>query len=230
VNASVLLVDDDRALRKLIRAYLQEEGIGVLECGSGEEAVELARDHHPSLVLLDVRLPGIDGFEVLRRFEAAGLALPVIMLTSLSEEVDQLVGFRLGAVDYVTKPVSPKLLAAKIKAFVTRVAGHESAQRRTEVGPLVVEHDAHRVLVSGREVALTRREFDLLAALAEHPGWVYDRDHLLIGVWGYSRAEVETRVVDQHVANLRRKLEAAGAQGQLETVRGVGYRLVGPRS
>jgi DNA-binding response OmpR family regulator len=226
VNASVLLVDDDRALRKLIRAYLQEEGIGVLECGSGEEAVELARDHHPSLVLLDVRLPGIDGFEVMRRFEAAGLALPVIMLTSLSEEVDQLVGFRLGAVDYVTKPVSPKLLAAKIKAFVTRVAGHESAQRRTEVGPLVVEHDAHRVLVSGREVALTRREFDLLAALAEHPGWVYDRDHLLIGVWGYSRAEVETRVVDQHVANLRRKLEAAGAQGQLETVRGVGYRLV----
>jgi DNA-binding response OmpR family regulator len=226
VNASVLLVDDDRALRKLIRAYLQEEGIGVLECGSGEEAIELARDHHPSLVLLDVRLPGIDGFEVLRRFEAAGLALPVIMLTSLSEEVDQLVGFRLGAVDYVTKPVSPKLLAAKIKAFVTRVAGHESVQRRTEVGPLVVEHDAHRVLVSGREVALTRREFDLLAALAEHPGWVYDRDHLLIGVWGYSGAEVETRVVDQHVANLRRKLEAAGAQGQLETVRGVGYRLV----
>lgn len=226
MNASVLLVDDDRALRKLIRAYLQEEGIGVLECSSGEEAVELAREHHPSLVLLDVRLPGIDGFEVLRRFEAAGLALPVIMLTSLSEEVDQLVGFRLGAVDYVTKPVSPKLLAAKIKAFVTRVAGHESAQRRTQVGPLVVEHDAHRVLVSGREVALTRREFDLLAALAEHPGWVYDRDHLLIGVWGYSRAEVETRVVDQHVANLRRKLEAAGAQGQLETVRGVGYRLV----
>jgi DNA-binding response OmpR family regulator len=221
VHAAVLVVDDDRALRKLVRAYLQEEGIGVLECGSGEEAVELARERRPSLVLLDVRLPGIDGFEVLRRFEAAGIDLPVIM----SEEVDQLVGFRLGAVDYVTKPVSPKLLAAKVKAFVTRVQGHEGAQRRTEVGPLVVEHDAHRVLVAGREVALTRREFDLLAALAEHPGWVYDRDHLMLGVWGYSSADVETRVVDQHVANLRRKLEAAGAQGLLETVRGVGYRL-----
>jgi DNA-binding response OmpR family regulator len=230
VNASVLVVDDDRALRKLIRAYLQEEGIAVLECGSGEEAVALARDHRPSLVLLDVRLPGIDGFEVLRRFEADGLALPVIMLTSLADELDQLVGFRLGAVDYVTKPVSPKLLAAKVKAFVSRVSGHETAQRRTEVGPLVVEHEAHRVLVAGREVALTRREFDLLAALAEHPGWVYDRDHLLLGVWGYAHADVETRVVDQHVANLRRKLEAAGAQGLLETVRGVGYRLIGPRS
>lgn len=230
MNAAVLLVDDDRAFRKLIRAYLQEEGIGVVECASGEEAVELAREHRPALVLLDVRLPGIDGFEVLRRFEASRLELPVIMLTSLAEEIDQLVGFRLGAVDYVTKPVSPKLLAAKVRAFLTRVAGHEASQRRTEVGPLVVEHDAHRVLVSGREIALTRREFDLLAALAEHPGWVYDRDHLMLGVWGYSSADVETRVVDQHVANLRRKLEAAGAQGLLQTVRGVGYRLVAPAS
>jgi DNA-binding response OmpR family regulator len=228
VNASVLVVDDDRALRKLIRAYLQEEGIAVLECGSGEEAVELARDHRPSLVLLDVRLPGIDGFEVLRRFEAGDLGLPVIMLTSVSDEVDQLVGFRLGAVDYITKPVSPKLLAAKVKSFVSRVSGHETAQRCTEVGPLVVEHDSHRVLVDGREVALTRRELDLLTALAEHPGWVYDREHLLLGVWGWSNADVETRVVDQHVANLRRKLEAAGANGLLETVRGVGYRLVAP--
>jgi DNA-binding response OmpR family regulator len=198
MNAAVLLVDDDRAFRKLIRAYL------------------------------DVRLPGIDGFEVLRRFEASRLELPVIMLTSLAEEIDQLVGFRLGAVDYVTKPVSPKLLAAKVRAFLTRVAGHEASQRRTEIGPLVVEHDAHRVLVSGREIALTRREFDLLAALAEHPGWVYDRDHLMLGVWGYSSADVETRVVDQHVANLRRKLEAEGARGLLQTVRGVGYRLVAP--
>ena len=228
MNAAVLLVDDDRAFRKLIRAYLQEEGIGVLESGSGEEAVELAREHRPALVLLDVRLPGIDGFEVLRRFEAAGLELPVIMLTSLSDEIDQLVGFRLGAVDYVTKPVSPKLLAAKVRAFLTRVAGHEASHRRTEIGPLIVEHDAHRVLVAGREVALTRREFDLLAALAEHPGWVYDRDHLMLGVWGYSSADVETRVVDQHVANLRRKLDGAGARGLVQTVRGVGYRLVAP--
>ena len=228
MNAAVLLVDDDRAFRKLIRAYLQEEGIGVLESGSGEEAVELAREHRPALVLLDVRLPGIDGFEVLRRFEAVGLELPVIMLTSLSDEIDQLVGFRLGAVDYVTKPVSPKLLAAKVRAFLTRVAGHEASHRRTEIGPLIVEHDAHRVLVAGREVALTRREFDLLAALAEHPGWVYDRDHLMLGVWGYSSADVETRVVDQHVANLRRKLDGAGAHGLVQTVRGVGYRLVAP--
>ena len=115
-----------------------------------------------------------------------------------------------------------------MRAFLTRVAGHEASHRRTEIGPLIVEHDAHRVLVEGREVALTRREFDLLAALAEHPGWVYDRDHLMLGVWGYSSADVETRVVDQHVANLRRKLDGAGARGLVQTVRGVGYRLVAP--
>jgi DNA-binding response OmpR family regulator len=220
----VLLAEDDRAQRKLLRTYLAEEGIAVVEAGSGPEAFDRVRDRRPDLVVLDVRMPGFDGFELLRRLEAAGINVPVMMLTSVADEVDQLVGYRLGAVDYVAKPVSPKVMAAKVKAFVRRLSAPESGGRRTEIGPLVVEHDANRILVAGAEVALTRRERDLLLALAEHPGWISSREQLLASVWGYDESG-ETRLVDMHVANLRRKLEAAGAAGLVETVRGVGYRL-----
>jgi DNA-binding response OmpR family regulator len=226
---TVLLAEDDRALRKLLRAYLAEEGMAVAEAGSGPEAVDLARELRPDLVVLDVRMPGFDGFEVLRRLEAGGIAVPVMLLTSLSEEVDQLVAYRLGAVDYVVKPVSPKVMAAKVKAFLTRISGARTTPRQTRVGPLVLDHDARRTLVGDVEVPLTRREQDLLSALAEHPGWVYSREQLLAHVWGYAGGDAgETRLVDMHVANVRKKLEAAGASGLVQTVRGVGYRLVAP--
>jgi DNA-binding response OmpR family regulator len=228
--ASVLIVDDDRALRKLLRAYLEQESISVIEAGSGEEALAAIAQAPPSLVLLDVRLPGLDGFEVLQRLEASGTQVPVILVTSLEDELDQLVGYRMGAVDYVVKPVSPKVLAAKVRSFTARLTAGGAGPRRTVCGPLVVEHDAHRVLVFGAEVALTRREFGLLAALAEHPGWVYSRDHLLLEVWGVDGGSIETRLVDQHVANLRRKLAAAGADDLIHTVRGLGYRLDAPAS
>src|SRR5919204_2517227 len=134
--ASVLLVDDDRELRKLLRAYLEQESISVLEAGSGEEALALIRRAAPTLVLLDVRLPGIDGFEVLRRLEASETRVPVMLVTSLEDEVDQLVGYRLGAVDYVVKPVSPKVLAAKVKAFSSQVEARTAAPARTVPRPL----------------------------------------------------------------------------------------------
>jgi DNA-binding response OmpR family regulator len=226
--ASVLLVDDDRALRKVLRAYLERESIAVVEAASGEEALASIRRAPPTLVLLDVRLHGIDGFEVLRRIEAAGERVPVFLVTSLEDELDQLVGYRLGAVDYVVKPVSPKVLAAKVRAFVDRIATPAGEPARTVCGPLVVEHEGLRALVDGREVPLTRREYGLLATLAQHPGWVYSRDHLLLEVWGIDAERIETRLVDQHVANLRRKLADAGAEGLVQTVRGVGYRLVAP--
>ena len=222
---SVLIVDDDRALRKLLRAYLEQESISVLEASTGEEALEAVGRAPPTLVLLDVRLPGIDGFEVLRRLEASGNSVPVVLVTSLEDELDQLVAYRLGAVDYVTKPVSPKVLAAKVKSFSNRVEARAAGTSRTVCGPLVVEHDAYRALVDGVEVPLTRLEFGLLAALAGHPGWVYPRDHLLLEVWGIDAERIETRLVDQHIANLRRKLSAAGADGLVHTVRGLGYRL-----
>ena len=230
VTATVLVCDDDRALRKLVRAYLQEEGLTVLEAETGEDAVTLARQQHPDLLLLDVRLPGIDGFEVLRRLSAAEIALPVVLVTSIDDELDQLVAYRLGAVDFVTKPVSPKLLAAKVKALLTRLALRGDAAHRTVVGELVIEHDGHRVTIAGREIPLTRRELALLEALAAHPGWVYDRDYLLSHVLGHDPLAIETRAIDQHVANLRHKLETAGASGLVQTVRGVGYRLVPPDS
>jgi DNA-binding response OmpR family regulator len=228
--ASVLLVDDDRALRKLLRAYLEQESIAVLEAGSGEEALAAVQRTAPTLVLLDVRLPGIDGFEVLRRLDASDATVPVILVTSLEDELDQLVGYRLGAVDYVVKPVSPKVLAAKVRAFTSRVEARAGGVSRTVCGPLVVEHEARRAFVDGAELPLTRLEFGLLAALAQHPGWVYSRDHLLLEVWGIDAERIETRLVDQHVANLRRKLAAAGADGLLQTARGLGYRLVAPAS
>jgi two-component system response regulator AdeR len=224
--ASVLLVDDDRELRKLLRAYMEEESISVLEAGSGEEALAALERAAPTLVLLDVRLPGVDGFEVLRRLETSGTRVPVILVTAAEDELDQLVGYRLGAVDYVVKPVSPKVLAAKVKAFASRLEPRDATAARTVHGPLVVEHDAHRAFVDGVELPLTRREFELLAALAQHPGWVYSRDHLLLELWGIDAERIETRLVDQHVANLRRKLAEAGAPGLLQTVRGLGYRLV----
>jgi len=221
---TVLLVDDDRALRKLLRAYLEAESISVLEAASGEECLAAIERSVPTLVLLDVRLPGIDGFEVLRRLDLAGRSVPVILVTSVEDELDQLVGYRLGAIDYVVKPVSPKVLAAKVRAF----AAHVDAPARSDrivCGPLTIELEGHRALVDGAEVTLTRTEHDLLVALAAHPGWVYPRDHLLVQVWGIDAAHVETRLVDQHVANLRKKLADAGAPGLVETVRGVGYRL-----
>lgn len=221
---TVLLVDDDRALRKLLRSYLEQESITVLEAATGEEALAAVGRAAPSLVLLDVRLPDIDGFEVLRRLEAGGAAVPVILVTSLEDELDQLVGYRLGAIDYVVKPVSPKLLAAKVRAFTARV-GVRDEPPVTVVGPLAVEHHARRAVVAGTELTLTKREYELLAALAAHPGWVYPRDHLLAEVWGIDASRIETRVVDQHVANLRRKLADAGADGLVHTVRGLGYKL-----
>jgi two-component system response regulator AdeR len=151
-----------------------------------------------------------------------------MLVTSLEDELDQLVAYRMGAVDYVVKPVSPKILAAKVKSFTTRVPAGPPGPRRTVCGPLVVEHDAMRVTVDDAEVGLTRREFGLLSTLAEHPGRVYSRDHLLLAVWGIDGGSIETRLVDQHVANLRRKLAAAGADELLQTVRGVGYRLAAP--
>ena len=128
---SVLIVDDDRALRTLMRAYLEQESISVIEAESGEEALALIDKIAPTLMLLDLRLPGIDGFDVLRRLEAAGQTVPVILVTSVEDELDQLVGYRLGAVDYVIKPVSPKVLAAKVKSFSANVEARATGPQRT---------------------------------------------------------------------------------------------------
>jgi len=217
-GALLLLVEDEPSVGGLVRTYLERSGYRVVWVRSGEEAlVELGRQS-PRLVVLDVGLPGIDGFEVCRRIRARS-SVPVLMLTARDEEPDRVGGLELGADDYVTKPFSPRELAARIKAVLRR-SESEPRTEELELGGVSLRRDAHEVTVDGEPVELTGKEFDLLAFLLEHPGIVFSREQLLDRVWGLSYPG-GTRTVDVHVAQLRRKL---GRPELIVTVRGAGYK------
>jgi len=217
-GALLLLVEDEPSVGGLVRTYLERSGYRVVWVRSGEEAlVELGRQS-PRLVVLDVGLPGIDGFEVCRRIRARS-SVPVLMLTARDEEPDRVGGLELGADDYVTKPFSPRELAARIKAVLRR-SESEPRTEELELGGVSLRRDAHEVTVDGEPVELTGKEFDLLAFLLEHPGIVFSREQLLDRVWGLSYPG-GTRTVDVHVAQLRRKL---GRPERIVTVRGAGYK------
>ena len=217
-GALLLLVEDEPSVGGLVRTYLERSGYRVVWVRSGEEAlVELGRQS-PRLVVLDVGLPGIDGFEVCRRIRARS-SVPVLMLTARDEEPDRVGGLELGADDYVTKPFSPRELAARIKAVLRR-SESESRTEELQLGGVSLRRDAHEVTVDGEPVELTGKEFDLLAFLLEHPGIVFSREQLLDRVWGLSYPG-GTRTVDVHVAQLRRKL---GRPELIVTVRGAGYK------
>ncbi len=216
----VLVVDDERAIRRLLRMYLTDAGFTVAEAADGPEAVEQVRRGGIDLVLLDLMLPGIDGFEVCRRLRELG-RVPVIMLTARSDEADRVTGLELGADDYVVKPFSPAEVVARVRAVMRRVAAPPDPRRVLRAGPVELEPASRRASVDGREVDLTRLEFDLLVELASHPRVVYTRERLLERVWGYQSA-VGGKTVDVHVANLRRKL---GDGIGIVAVRGVGYKL-----
>jgi DNA-binding response OmpR family regulator len=217
----LLLVEDDDAIGRLVKTYLeQQDGWRVVWLRSGEEAVAELRRHPVRLVVLDIGLPGIDGFEVCRRVRALS-RVPIVMLTARDEEPDRVAGLELGADDYVAKPFSPRELAARIKAIL----------RRTEQGGddvvlsangVVLRRDSRDVTVLDAPVELTSKEFDLLACFLEHPGIVLSREKLLDLVWGMTYPG-GTRTVDVHVAQLRRKL---GDPHAIRTVRGAGYKLV----
>jgi DNA-binding response OmpR family regulator len=215
-----MLVEDDDAIGRLVKQYLeQQDGWRVLWLRTGEEAVGELRRHPVRLVVLDVGLPGIDGFEVCRRIRAYS-KVPIVMLTARDEEPDRIAGFELGADDYVPKPFSPRELSARIKAILRR------AERRTEdevltAGEIYLRRDSHEVTVGGDAVELTAKEFDLLACFLEHRGIVLSRERLLDIVWGVSYPG-GTRTVDMHVAQLRRKLAVPDA---IRTIRGAGYKL-----
>jgi DNA-binding response OmpR family regulator len=215
-----MLVEDDDAIGRLVKQYLEQQGgWRVLWLRSGEEAVAELRRHPVRLVVLDVGLPGIDGFEVCRQIRA-GSKVPIVMLTARDEEPDRIAGFELGADDYVPKPFSPRELAARIKAILRR------AERRSEdevlsAGEIVLRRDSHEVTVADEPVELTSKEFDLLGCFLEHRGIVLSRERLLDLVWGVSYPG-GTRTVDMHVAQLRRKL---GAPDTIRTIRGAGYKL-----
>jgi DNA-binding response OmpR family regulator len=219
-GGTLLLVEDEVSIGRLVRSYLQRQGYGVVWVRSGEEGlVELAR-HPVRLVVLDIGLPGMDGFDVCRRMRAQS-SVPILMLTARDEEVDRVTGLELGADDYVSKPFSPRELAARIKAVLRRVEG-SGGEDVLRLGDVVVRRDEREVEVAGAPVELTAKEFELLAWLIDNSGIVFSRDQLLDRVWGMSY-HGGTRTVDVHVAQVRRKL---GRPELIRTVRGAGYKAV----
>jgi DNA-binding response OmpR family regulator len=221
----VLVVDDEPAIRSVVRGFLERAGMRIDEAGDGPGAVEVARTFAPDVVVLDIMLPGFDGLEALRRIRAFSDPY-VLMLTARSEEVDRIVGLTVGADDYLTKPFSPRELVARVQALLRRrrsagVGGDEVLR----VGDLVVDRPRRQVMVAGRPVELTALEFEILATLARDPGVVLTRQQLLDSVWGIDFVG-DDHVLEVHVGNLRRKLaDEPDAPRYVETVRGVGYRL-----
>ena len=228
----VLVAEDERDVAELIRYTLAREGFEVVVATNGADALREARESRPDLVLLDLMLPQVNGWELCRRLkqDPATRMLPVIMLTARAEEGDKVLGFELGADDYVTKPFSTRELVARVRAVVRRSRPPEVEERRhrIKVGDLVVDRQRFEVTVGGRAVTLTPKEFELLATLAAEPGRVFGRDVLLDLVWGRD-GFVEPRTVDVHLARLRAKFLAARLpEPGIETVRGVGYRYRDP--
>jgi DNA-binding response OmpR family regulator len=217
---NVLLVEDEPSVGELVRAYLTRDGYHVIWVRSGEEAlVELDR-HQVRMVILDIGLPGIDGFEVCRAMRGRS-QVPILMLTARDEEPDRIVGLEVGADDYLTKPFSPRELVARMKAILRRTDPHPT-QGMLELGDVSLNRETHDVKIAGTLVELTAKEFDLLAFFLSNPGAVLSRDVLLDRVWGVEYPG-GTRTVDVHVAQLRRKL---GRPDLIRTLRGSGYKSV----
>ena len=219
----LLLVEDEASIGSLVTAYLEQTGYRVAWVRSGEEALLKLDELEPRLVLLDIGLPGADGFDVCSSILARS-TVPIVMLTARDEEADRVAGLEVGADDYVSKPFSPRELAARVKAVLRRSEPAAPSTQRIEIGDVVLDPQAREVTVAGQAVELTGKEFDLLAYLLENAGIVVSRDQLLDRVWGMSYAG-GTRTVDVHVAQLRRKL---GRPDSIKTFRGSGYKVVKP--
>jgi DNA-binding response OmpR family regulator len=222
--STILVVDDEPVVRDVVVRYLRRDGFETIEAGNGDDARDLILAHEPSLVVLDVMLPGTDGLELCRWIRARS-ELPVILLTARVEETDRIVGLELGADDYVTKPFSPRELAVRVRTVLRRAHAQPAAPAVLEIGELRIDSGARRVTKRGDEVALTPKEFDLLAFLASHPRLVFSRETLMDRVWGYHQA-LDTGTVTVHVRRLREKVEHDQTAPQhLQTVWGVGYRF-----
>jgi len=222
---SILVVDDEERLRSLLRLYLENAGYEVTEAAAGREGLESFKVGRFDLVILDLMLPDVDGWTVCRSIRAEG-DVPIIMLTALGSESERLLGFDLGADDYVVKPFSPKELVSRVKALLRRASRTEPEPGPIRQGPLEIDPGTRLVKLADREVSLTPTEFELLLTLARHPRQVFSRDKLLSDVWGYDYYG-DPRTVDTHVKNLREKLGAGGRL--IATVWGVGYRFEPPR-
>ena len=223
----ILVVDDEPDIVALVVYHLAKAGYRVSSAATGPDALAMAKRDRPSLVVLDLMLPGMSGFDVLARLrdDEATAGLAVLMLTARKDEPDRIKGLELGADDYLTKPFSPQELVLRVGAILRRVAGSPEQPDTIQVGPIRVDRSAHRVTVNDHEVELTPTEYKLLLTLAERRGRVQARAHLLETVWD-AAPDIQTRTVDMHVQRLRTKLHPAG--DLIETVRGFGYRLKAP--
>jgi DNA-binding response OmpR family regulator len=222
----VLVVDDEPPIRSVVRGFLEREGMQVAEASDGPAGVEEGRTFAPDVVVLDIMLPGFDGLEVLRRIRSFSDPY-VLMLTARAEEVDRIVGLTVGADDYLTKPFSPRELAARVQALLRRRRGAAAGAGEDvlRAGDLIVDRPRREVTVAGRPIELTTLEFAILEALARDPGVVLTRQQLLDTVWGIDFVG-DDHVLEVHVGNLRRKLGDEPVKPRfVETVRGVGYRL-----
>jgi DNA-binding response OmpR family regulator len=221
---TVLVVDDEPIVREVVVRYLEREGYRTLEAADGDRARELVEREAPNLVVLDLMLPGMDGLALCRWIRSTS-QLPVIMLTARGEEADRIVGLELGADDYVTKPFSPRELAARVRSVLRRSSPAAVQHERLSFGELELDPDAREVKKGDEPLQLTAKEFDLLHFLASHPRHVFSREQLMDRVWGYSAA-LDTGTVTVHIRRLREKIEPHPSQPRfLQTVWGVGYRF-----
>jgi DNA-binding response OmpR family regulator len=231
----ILVVEDDRTLRQALTFNLTREGYDVTTAADGEGALVAARDSRLDLVLLDVMLPGMSGIEVLRVMRREGISTPVVVVSAKGDEIDRVVGLKVGADDYVTKPFSRPELLARIEAVLRRqrrgeagAGSGDAAAAPIDFGPVKIDVAGRDLLIRGESVHVTTKEFDLLAAMAEHPGRIFTRDQLMARVWGYD-FDGDDRTVDVHISWLRTKLRRSDGHNWFRTVRGVGYAFAPPR-
>lgn len=228
MSQTILIVDDDTHIIELSQMYIEQEGYTVQSTTDGQSALDMIAADEPTLIVLDLMLPEVDGWEVCKRVRANS-NVPIIMVTARSDDIDKIVGLELGADDYLTKPFNPRELVARIRAILRRT-GDRATDDATDTGAitlgnLTITPEQRTVTVDGNAVELRLKEFDLLLTFAQNPRIVFSREKLLNVVWGYDFAG-ETRTVDMHVAHLRHKLD--GMTPQIETVWGVGYKLEMP--
>jgi len=223
-NELILLVDDEPSIIELSRMYLERDGFRIETAADGELALAAVERHQPALVVWDVMLPKLDGFEVCRRLRTSQTDTAILMLTARDEDIDKILGLELGADDYLTKPFNPRELVARVKAILRRGERNVSGETKPiHIGDLTIDPARREVRASSRTLDLRTQEFDLLHALAVHRGLVLSREQILQKAWGFDFYG-QTRTVDVHIAHLRKKIE--GSSVKIETVTGIGYKLV----
>ncbi|MGI6566961.1 MAG: response regulator transcription factor [Firmicutes bacterium] len=224
-KGKVLIADDDPNVLELLSLYLEKDDYEVLKALDGEEALRVTREAGPDLLILDVMMPKVDGWEVCRAVRQESF-VPIIMLTAKGEDYDRILGLELGADDYVVKPFNPVEVVARVKAILRRVQREQNRAKVLDFPGLHIDVARHEVAVDGQPVALTPKEFDLLVFLAERPGWAYTREQILSNVWGYDFVG-DGRTVDAHIKRLRQKLAVSGKElpWSIATVWGVGYKF-----